>query len=169
LTRPGLTLLFLRKDKTNIPAKMGKLGVMVIVALAVRLAAVTFLYPERLNPSRGHWRFAGETGRIAQSIVEGKGFGSPLVADTGPTAWMIPVYPYLVAGTFKIFGVYTKPSAIFLLSLDSLFSALTCIPIFFIARRNFGDRVACAAGWTWAFFFPLRRLSSPRISYGRQL
>jgi len=125
---------------------------MVIVALALRLAAVAFLYPERLNPSRGHWRFAGETGRIAKSIVEGKGFGSPLVADTGPTAWMTPIYPYLVAGTFKVFGVYTKPSAIFLLSLDSLFSTLTCIPIFFIARRNFGDRVAHAAGWTWAFF-----------------
>ena len=125
---------------------------MVIVALALRLALVAFLYPERLNPNRDHWRFAGETGRIAQSIVEGKGFSSPLFGDTGPTAWMTPVYPYVAAGTFKIFGVYTKPSAIFLLSLNSLFSALACIPIFFIARKTFGDHVAHPAGWMWVFF-----------------
>jgi 4-amino-4-deoxy-L-arabinose transferase-like glycosyltransferase len=152
LTRWDVTLLFFREYKTNIPATNGKFGAMVIVALALRLAAVAFLYPERLNPNRDHWRFAGETGRIAQSIVEGKGFSSPLFGDTGPTAWMTPVYPYVVAGTFKIFGVHTKSSAIILLSLNSLFSALTSIPIFFIARRNFGDRVARAAGWTWAFF-----------------
>ena len=37
---------------------------MVLVALAIRLAVVAFLYPERLNPDHDHWRFAGETGRI---------------------------------------------------------------------------------------------------------
>jgi 4-amino-4-deoxy-L-arabinose transferase-like glycosyltransferase len=125
---------------------------MVLVALAIRLAAVAFLYPERLNPDRDHWRFAGETGRIARSVVQGHGFSSPLHADTGPTAWMTPLYPLLLAGVFKIFGVYTKASAIVMLSLDSLFSALTCIPVFLIARKKFGERTAIAAGWTWAFF-----------------
>jgi len=59
---------------------------MVLVALVIRLAVVAFLYPERLNPDRDHWRFAGETGRIARSIVEGRGFSSPLHSNTGPTA-----------------------------------------------------------------------------------
>jgi 4-amino-4-deoxy-L-arabinose transferase-like glycosyltransferase len=140
------------KLRSETPEKLRHFALMVIVALALRLAVVAFLYPERLNPDRDHWRFAGETGRIARSIVEGKGFSSPLFGDTGPTAWMTPVYPFMVAGIFKIFGVYTKSSAIILLALDSLFSALTCVPIFFIARRSFGDRVARAAGWTWAFF-----------------
>src|SRR5205085_1960903 len=125
---------------------------MVLVALAIRLAVVAFLYPERLNPDRDHWRFAGETGRIARSIVEGRGFSSPLHADTGPTAWMTPLYPLILAGVFKVFGVYTKASALDILSLDSLFSALTCIPIFLIARKKFGERTAVWAGWTWAFF-----------------
>ena len=125
---------------------------MVAVALAVRLAVVAFLYPERLNPDRDHWRFAGETGRIARSLVQGRGFSSPLHADTGPTAWMTPLYPLLLAAVFKIFGVYTKASAIVMLSLDSLFSALTCIPVFLIARRAFDDRAAAIAGWIWTFF-----------------
>ena len=113
---------------------------MVLSALLVRLAVVGFLYPERLNPDHDHWRFAGETGRIAKSIVQGHGFSSPLHADTGPTAWMTPIYPFLLAWVFKIFGIYTKASAVFMLSLDSLFSALTCIPVFLIACIQFGKR-----------------------------
>ncbi len=89
---------------------------MVLVALAVRLVVMVFLLPEQLEPERDHWHFGYEAGRIARSIVEGHGFGSPLFEDTGPTAWMTPVYPYLVAGVFKVFGVYTKTSAIVLLS-----------------------------------------------------
>src|ERR1700738_728411 len=125
---------------------------MVVVALALRLTVVAFLYPERLNPDRDHWRFAGETGRIAQSMVEGRGFSSPFRGSTGPTAIMPPVYPSLLAGVFRLFGIYTKASALVMLSLDSLFSALTCIPVFFISRRSFGERTAVWAGWAWAFF-----------------
>ena len=125
---------------------------MVLVALAVRLALVPFTLPDRLNPAKDHWRFAGETGRIARSLTEGRGFSSPLHADTGPTAWMTPLYPMIVAAVFKAFGVYTKASAIAMLFLDCLFSALTCIPVFFIAQKSLGERAAMWSGWAWAFF-----------------
>lgn len=125
---------------------------MVLAAFVIRLAVMSFLYQERLNPDRDHWHFAGETGRIAKSIVEGRGFSSPLHADTGPTAWMTPLYPLLVAGVFKTFGIYTKASALVMLSLDNLFSALTCLPVFLITRKRFGDHAAQWAGWIWAFF-----------------
>jgi 4-amino-4-deoxy-L-arabinose transferase-like glycosyltransferase len=125
---------------------------MVVVALVLRLAVMAFVYPERTDPARDHWRCGGEAGRIARSIVEGKGFSSPLFADTGPTSWLAPVFPYLLAGIFKIFGIYTKASVIAALSLDCLFSALTCIPVFLIGRECFGDKTAWWAGWLWAFF-----------------
>lgn len=136
---------------------------MVLVALAIRLAVMPFLIGEQLDPQRDHWRFGYETGRIARSIVEGRGFSSPLFDDTGPTAWMTPVYPYLVAGVFKIFGVYTKASAIVLVSLNALIASLVCIPVFLIARKNFGDRVAKWSGWAWVFcpyaiYFPVERI-----------
>src|SRR5260370_26396115 len=63
-----------------------------------------------------------------------------------------PVYPALLAGVFRLFGIYTKASALAILSLDSLFSALTCIPVFLIAQRSFGGRTGVWAGWVWAFF-----------------
>jgi 4-amino-4-deoxy-L-arabinose transferase-like glycosyltransferase len=136
---------------------------MVIAALAVRLAVIPFLISEQLNPERDHWRFGYEAGRIARSIVEGRGFGNPLFANTGATAWQTPVYPYIVAGVFKLLGTYTTGSAVALLALNALTSALTCVPIFFFARESFGERVALWSGWGWAFFpyaiyFPEERI-----------
>lgn len=136
---------------------------MVLVALAIRLVVMVFLLPEQLEPQHDHWHFGYEAGRIARSIVQGRGFGSPLYEDTGPTAWMTPVYPYLVAGVFKLFGTYTKASAIVLLSLNALMSALACVLVFLIARVSFGDRVAKWSGWAWAFcpyaiYFPVERI-----------
>ena len=125
---------------------------MVLVGLAIRLAVVGFLYPDQLDPSRNHWHFAFENGKIAYSIVQGHGFGSPLFEYTGPTAWLTPVYPYLIAGVFVIFGTYSKASALVLLSLQALISALTCLPLFFAARKTFGERVGLYSGWAWALF-----------------
>jgi hypothetical protein len=123
-----------------------------LMALAVRLIVVAFLYQGQLNPRRDHWPFGYETGRIARSIALGEGFANPLFQKTGPTAWMTPLYPYLVAGVFKLFGIYTATSAVLLLSLNSLFSALTCVPVFVMARESFGCKVAVWAAWAWALF-----------------
>lgn len=136
---------------------------MVLVALGLRLAVMGFLYGEQLETKRDHWPFGYEVGRIARSIALGKGYGNPLFEDTGPTAWMPPVYPYILAGVFKTFGVYTVASAFAILSLQALMSALTCLPIYFIALRSFGERAALSAGWLWAFFpygiyFPVERI-----------
>ena len=125
---------------------------MVIAALAVRLAVMAFVYPTALNPARDYWRFGGEAGRIARSLATGQGYSSPYFANTGPTAWLAPVFPLLLAGVFKLFGVYTKGAALAILSFDCLLSALTCIPVFLMARRTFDSRAANLAGWIWVFF-----------------
>jgi 4-amino-4-deoxy-L-arabinose transferase-like glycosyltransferase len=96
--------------------------------------------------------FQTETGHIAYSIASGKGFSSPFQRDTGPTAWLAPVYPYLLAGIFKLFGVYTLRSFFVALLLNILFSAGACVPIFHAGKRIAGLGVASAAAWLWAFF-----------------
>jgi 4-amino-4-deoxy-L-arabinose transferase-like glycosyltransferase len=125
---------------------------MVSVALVVRLIVMVFAYKIQLDPSQDHWVFGWETGRVARSIATGHGFSSPYSEPTGPTALIPPVYTYLLAGVFKIFGVYTTASALVMLTLNNLFSSLTCVPVYLIARRIFGIRVAVLAGWLWAFF-----------------
>lgn len=120
---------------------------MVLVALTVRLAVIPFTYHEWMDPFvLEHWAF----GLIARSIASGHGFGSPF-APTGLSALLPPVYSYLLAGIFKIFGIETRASVLAALSLNSVFSALTCIPVFLLARQAFGQRVAKWAGWGWVF------------------
>ncbi len=63
-----------------------------------------------------------------------------------------PIYTYLLAGIFRLFGVYTTASALVILSLNNVFASLTCLPIFAIARKIFGLRVAAWAGWAWVVF-----------------
>jgi hypothetical protein len=96
--------------------------------------------------------FQTETGHIAYSIASGKGFSSPFQRDTGPTAWLAPVYPYFLAGIFKLFGVYTLQSFFAALLLNILFSAGACVPIFYAGKRIAGLGVASAAAWLWALF-----------------
>lgn len=124
-----------------------------LVALAVRLVVVGFVYPGFLAPGRENWEFGFEAGKIARSIVLGHGFGNPYYSgDTGPTAEVAPVFPYIFAGILALFGIYTKAAALAMLSLNSLFSALTCIPIYFAATISFGFKEARRAAWAWAFF-----------------
>jgi len=127
-------------------ARFRSYGAIVLVALGVRLAVIPFVYKDWLDPFvLEHWAF----GRIARSIVLGHGFGSPF-ADTGLSALLPPVYSYLLAGIFRIFGIETKASILAALALNSVFSALTCIPVFLFAKRAFSERVAKWAGWGWA-------------------
>src|SRR6266702_2165835 len=129
-----------------------KLLIVVVVALALRIAVIPFLIGDVVDPARDHWDFGWEEGRIARSIAAGEGFSSPLFGKTGPTSWTTPIYPLLVAGVFKTCGTYTKRAAWTILTLNSLFSALTCLPIGFVAKRWFSPRAALWAGWLWVFF-----------------
>jgi len=96
--------------------------------------------------------FAQETGNIAYSLVSGKGFSNPFRRETGPTAWLTPVYPLLVAAAFKFFGAFTIPAFFFLVFLNIVFSTLVCIPIFHVGKRVAGLGVGAAAAWLWALF-----------------
>jgi 4-amino-4-deoxy-L-arabinose transferase-like glycosyltransferase len=130
---------------------------MVILALGLRIAGMlilrTYNFPTARSPfatTPVEFSFGFETGSIAASLARGHGFSSPFGHPTGPTAWIAPIYPALLAALFKIFGVYSKGAAVAILSLNSLFSALVCIPIVLVGRRTFGDATGLLAGWIWA-------------------
>jgi Dolichyl-phosphate-mannose-protein mannosyltransferase len=96
--------------------------------------------------------FAQETGSIGYAVSVGKGFSNPFRKETGPTAWLTPVYPLLVAMAFKLFGAFTAPAFFFLVFLNILFSTAVCIPIFSVAKRIGGIGLGSAAAWLWALF-----------------
>ena len=123
---------------------------MTAIAFTLRFGYIVLHHTYRFKTLDNNFSFGFEMGRIGAAIATGHGFADPFQGHTGPTAWEPPLYPYLIAGVFKIAGVYTPKSALILLSLNSLFSALTCIPLFLIARKCFSEKVAVGTAWLWA-------------------
>jgi hypothetical protein len=125
---------------------------MFLVGLALRLVAVAFFYQLQMPPARDHWVFGWETAKIAASIASSHGFSSPLHGFTGSTAWIPPLYPYLLAGIFKLLGIYSTSSAVAVLVVNSVFSAVTVIPLYRAACYLTDRQVAIVAGYIWALF-----------------
>jgi 4-amino-4-deoxy-L-arabinose transferase-like glycosyltransferase len=122
----------------------------VAIALLLRVGWILIGHTYKFKSTDDNFSFGWEMGRIGASLASGHGFSNPFGPATGPTAWEPPLYPYLTAGVFLVFGIYSKASAFVLLTLNSIFSALTCVPIFLIARRMFSEKVAIGSAWAWA-------------------
>src|SRR5215472_6599283 len=103
---------------------------MVVVGFALRFGYIVLDHTYKFKAQDNNFSFGFEMGRIGRAIATSHGFADPFEGHTGPTAWEPPVYPYLIGGVFKILGIYSDASAWVLLSINSLFTALTCIPIF---------------------------------------
>jgi 4-amino-4-deoxy-L-arabinose transferase-like glycosyltransferase len=142
-----------QKSAENLPAPLGhSIYFICLIALLLRLAVITIGHTYRITPRGDHFQFAWEVGRIARSIASGHGFASPTDLPSGPTAWMAPVYTYILAGVFKVFGIYSATSAWVILAFNSICAALTCWTIYRIGEKIYGAGVARAAAWTWAVF-----------------
>ena len=123
---------------------------LVLLSFLLQVAAIGSFHQYRTRTEDDHFAFGWEMGRVARSIAQGEGFSNPYGGHTGPTAWEPPLYPYLMAGVFKIFGVYTYASAWVLLTINCLLAALTCIPIYRIGVKTFGEPVATWSARMWA-------------------
>jgi Dolichyl-phosphate-mannose-protein mannosyltransferase len=93
--------------------------------------------------------FEQETGNIAFALSQGKGFSNLFRQNTGPTAWLPPVYPFLLSLIFRIFRAFTIRSFFLAVLLNALFSAAATFPLYYLARQVAGRTVAVATAWLW--------------------
>jgi hypothetical protein len=128
------------------------LTLIVVVAVGARLAFAWDQARKIPAAALATAPFEQETGSIARSMATGSGFSNPFGRPTGPTAWLTPVYPWLVVAAFKVFGIFTVRSFFFLVFLNILFSSAVCVPIFYAGTRVAGIGVAAGAAWLWALF-----------------
>ncbi|HEY5056656.1 MAG TPA: glycosyltransferase family 39 protein [Acidobacteriaceae bacterium] len=121
----------------------GTLAAAFVLRLAIMVAV--------LHQKPGGWPLnsVGELGTIARSIVEGRGISSPFGGLTGPTAFLAPGYPALVAVIFSIFGVFTPASAAVVMLMQTLFSLATIFLIMKVAKEEFGAAAANGCGIFW--------------------
>ncbi|HEX4155698.1 MAG TPA: hypothetical protein VHY48_08805 [Acidobacteriaceae bacterium] len=134
------------------------------VGFVLRVACIAIAHTYRIRVIGNHFDFGFEAGRIARSLVEGHGYANPFNGWSGPTAWLPPLYPLLLALAFKLFGVYTHAAAFFVLTVDSVFSAAIAPAVYEIAARCFDAKgiarrastkavpVALWAAWMWAVY-----------------
>lgn len=123
-----------------------------VLAFVIRFIVVCCAFRNVANPVNTHAEFGFEMGWTARSIALGHGFSGPFQPITGPTAIVPPLYPYILAGIFKLFGVYTPLAAFVTLLMNSVFSSLTCIPVYGAAREASGERLARWAALGWAIY-----------------
>lgn len=74
-----------------------------IAAFLLFIAAAAYYNlpePEFLNT-----KFGWEYGNIAESLALGRGFANAFTPQSGLTAWMPPLFVFLLAGVFMVFGI----------------------------------------------------------------
>jgi len=137
-------------QRSNFPAIPRSILWMALLSLAIQVAAIGVFRQYHTRPGEDNFGFGFEMGRVGRSIALGQGFSNPYGGNTGPSAWEPPLYPFLIGGVFKIFGIYTYASAWVLLMINCVFAAVTTFPVYLIAEKTFGPRVATWSARAWA-------------------
>ena len=136
-----------KAGKSSTPQSFALLIGVCSVAAVLRLALACYIV-SHYGVVRVYGGF--ESCRIAASIVSGHGFSSPYGIPTGPTAWLPPVYPYLVAAVFKVLGAYSLASLWCLVLINIACETLIVVLLFRIGLLCFGPMTAFAGSFLWA-------------------
>jgi 4-amino-4-deoxy-L-arabinose transferase-like glycosyltransferase len=123
-----------------------------VAAFAIRVLVVFFTYRTLPDADKYYEAFGWEMGWVARALASGHGFSSPYYPWSGPTAMQPPLYPFLLSLVFRLFGIYSLTSAFVILTINSLLSTLTCIPVYFSAKYSIGLRGAKISAWVWALY-----------------
>jgi hypothetical protein len=95
--------------------------------------------------------FNQEAANTAFALSQGQGFSNLFRQQTGPTAWLAPVYPFLLSLIFRLFGAFTFSSFIAAACMSAVFSAAATFPLFHIAQKISGRSSAVVVAWLWVF------------------
>jgi hypothetical protein len=117
-------------------------------AFVTRWARAAYILSRKFGPQLLFTQ--NEPSHIAAALVSGLGFSSPYAgAPVAPTAQQPPVYPFILAGIFKVFGVCTVASAWTAVLVNVLAGAVTAVLLYYVGRLHFGETVGILAAWLW--------------------
>ncbi len=128
-----------------------RLALLFAVALLLRLALLVLLAPYLAAAHSTVWDFGHEAACLGDSIYRGQGFGDPWAHGTGPSGWLTPPYPALIAALMWIFDGLSPAMAFTLFALQALAGSASCVLLVRLGK-NLG---APAAGWWGGVLFAL--------------
>jgi hypothetical protein len=118
------------------------------VALALRVGLVLAVATEHDAP------VTYEHGAIAKNLLAGRGFSVWFLGSEGPTSQQAPLYPLMLAGLYRLFGVESREAILAMQLLQSAAGAATALCVCWLgwslvpARRSVG----WLAGWGAALY-----------------
>ncbi len=124
------------------------------VALIARLLVIWSVVAKQ-SPDWFFIKRGAEMSLLADSILSGHGLASPFGVPTGPTAFIAPGYPLLVAAVFGLFGPHSTASLLVFLILHIALNLATVWLILHLSRCLSGSRAAWIAGLFWSVSLPL--------------
>ena len=129
-----------------------RLGWLFAAALLVRVLALVASGSASLPDGLTAWEWGGEAPTIATALHEGRGYSDPWGHDTGPTSWLTPVYPWVIAQLMSLGGGLTNTTAALLFLLQSALSAWTCVLVVQLGRRLGHPGAGRLGGWLFALY-----------------
>jgi 4-amino-4-deoxy-L-arabinose transferase-like glycosyltransferase len=133
-------------------SKVRKIGWLIFgISLSVHFMFNLLLF-EFFSPKLGTW----EHREIAINLLKGHGFVFHL--EDPPILWRPPLYIFLLAGIYLIFGFHYMPVVL----IQSVLQALTVVIVFFIGNQMFGKRTGLFAALILTLY-PLFLYNSARV------
>ena len=122
-----------------------------VVRSAVALGYASGFFNGGLKGGDSHLYF-----EIAHNLINGRGFAT----DSGPTAFVSPLYPIFLAGCISIFG----ENLLLISIIQSILSALVCVCIYKSAKLIFENhRIGVIAGIISTFSFEMTLWSNAQL------
>ena len=123
-----------------------RLRVASIVGASFLLRMAVAVLVARSHSSAWFFGQTTELGMLAESLRTGHGLSSPFGGNTGPSAFLSPGYPMIVAAVFAIFGPYSGAAEATMMSLQVIFGTATVFVLMLFTRRIFSAKAATIAG-----------------------
>jgi len=119
------------------------------VAFGVRIGTCLALKTYQFDSWRDHWAFGFEWGRIAKWLVE-----TNMYTLDGSSAGTItePLYPFIIAAFFYVFGIFTANAAFALIVFQSVVDSITVWVVFDLAEKIYGPVEARVAALLFALY-----------------
>ena len=121
--------------------------VVFLAALVVRLLAVQVTGAAEEARGLGAWEFGHEAACTAQAWLTTATFGDPWGQETGPSGWIAPPYPMLVAFCLAFGGGIGPASAWILFIVQALLGALAAALLVPLGAALFDQTTGRLAAW----------------------
>jgi len=109
-----------------------------LTGIVLRVTVVMLLTTEHAAP------LTYEHGRIAENMLEGRGFSIRFLGGEGATSQQAPFYPFLLAGVYSVAGIESPASILFVQLLQCVVGAALIPIVYWLARSLMPGRPAVA-------------------------